>query len=300
MQKTKLVIVTGLSGAGKTQAMQSLEDLGFFCVDNLPPGLLPKFAELCGQSQGSINKIALAIDIRGGEFFASINEMFDYLDNEDVAYEILFLEASDERLVRRFKETRRKHPLSAQGQILEGIQEERQRMQELRGRAHKIIDTTNTTPQELKSEILAMFSGGSHDNARLRMTIMSFGFKYGIPMDADIVIDVRFLPNPYYIPELKALTGNDAAVQDYVNKHSVTRNFQRKFYSLIKFLIPNYILEGKTSLTIAVGCTGGQHRSVTLANKLGIMLQKKEQQGNYKVIIKHRDIDKKSGGADRK
>lgn len=300
MQKVKLVIVTGLSGAGKTQAMRSLEDLGFFCVDNLPPSLLPKFAELCGQYQGSINKIALVIDIRGGEFFDSINEMFDYLDKEESDYEILFLEASDETLVRRFKETRRRHPLSTQGQVLEGIKEERKRMEELRGRAHKVIDTSNLSTQELKAEIHSMFAGEGQDNAKLRMTVVSFGFKYGIPLDADLVIDVRFLPNPYYIPELRAFTGNDAQVQDYVNKSPVTREFLRKFYSLVKFLIPHYIQEGKTSLTIAVGCTGGQHRSVTLANRLGVMLQKQEQERGFRVVIKHRDIDKKSGGVDKK
>ncbi|MCL5935137.1 MAG: RNase adapter RapZ [Clostridia bacterium] len=300
MQKVKLVIVSGLSGAGKTQAMRSLEDLGFFCVDNLPPSLLPKFAELCGQYQGSIDKIALVIDIRGGEFFDSINEMFDYLDKEDSDYEILFLEAADETLVRRFKETRRRHPLSPQGQVLEGIKEERKRMEELRGRAHKVIDTSNLSTQELKAEIHSMFAGTGQDNAKLRMTVVSFGFKYGIPLDADLVIDVRFLPNPYYIPELRAFTGNDAQVQDYVNKSPVTREFLRKFYSLVKFLIPHYIQEGKTSLTIAVGCTGGQHRSVTLANRLGVMLQKQEQDRGFRVVIKHRDIDKKSGGVDKK
>lgn len=295
MQNVKLVIVTGLSGAGKTQAMRSLEDLGFFCVDNLPPSLLPKFVELCAQYQGSINKIALAIDIRGGEFFDSINEMFDYLQAEDTDYEVLFLEASDETLVRRFKETRRRHPLSPQGQVLEGIAEERKRMEELRGRAHKVIDTSSLTPQELKAEILATFAGSGPDLPKLRITVLSFGFKYGIPMDADLVIDVRFLPNPFYIPELRALTGNDAEVQEYVNKSTVTRKFLRKFYSLVKFLIPHYIIEGKTSLTIAVGCTGGQHRSVTLANSMGVMLQKHELQGNYRVLIKHRDMAKKLG-----
>jgi UPF0042 nucleotide-binding protein len=296
MQKTKLVIVSGLSGAGKTQAMRSLEDLGFFCVDNLPPSLLPKFAELCGQYQGSINKIALAIDIRGGEFFDTINEMFDFLEAEDSDYEILFLEASDETLVRRFKETRRRHPLSPQGQVLDGIKEERKRMEELRGRAHRIIDTSNLSPQELKADVHTMFAGTGQEDSKLRITVVSFGFKYGIPLDADMVMDVRFLPNPFYIPELRAFTGNDAQVQDFVNKSPVTRDFLRRFLGMIEFLIPHYITEGKTTLTIAVGCTGGQHRSVTLANKLGAMLQKKEQGNGYRVVIKHRDIDRKSGG----
>ncbi|KNZ68448.1 hypothetical protein Tfer_3026 [Thermincola ferriacetica] len=291
MKDTKLVIVTGLSGAGKTQAIWCLEDLGYFCVDNLPPTLIAKFAELCAQSEGKINKIALVVDIRGGGFFDSINESLENLDRIGIKYEILFLEASDETLVRRFKESRRPHPLRPHGRVLEGIHEERKRLEELRGRAHKIIDTSNLSNKQLKEEIIALFST-AREEAALKITVLSFGFKYGLPMDADLVMDVRFLPNPYYVDSLRPLTGDDKEVQDYVMDSPISRTFLRKYYGLIKFLIPHYIKEGKTSLVIAIGCTGGQHRSVTLANKLGAMLQSDR---NY-VVVRHRDIDKNSSG----
>ncbi|ADG83553.1 RNase adapter RapZ [Thermincola potens] len=291
MKDTKLVIVTGLSGAGKTQAIWCLEDLGYFCVDNLPPTLIAKFAELCAQSEGKINKIALVVDIRGGGFFDSINESLENLDRIGIKYEILFLEASDETLVRRFKESRRPHPLRPHGRVLEGIHEERKRLEELRGRAHKIIDTSNLSNKQLKEEIIALFST-AREEAALKITVLSFGFKYGLPMDADLVMDVRFLPNPYYVDSLRPLTGDDKEVQDYVMDSPISRTFLRRYYGLIKFLIPHYIKEGKTSLVIAIGCTGGQHRSVTLANKLGAMLQSDR---NY-VVVRHRDIDKNSSG----
>jgi len=294
MKDINLIIVTGLSGAGKTQAVWSLEDLGYFCVDNLPPTLIPKFAELCAQSGGKVNKVALVIDIRGGEFFDGVFETLETLRNNGIRYEILFLEASNETLVRRFKETRRRHPLSPQGSVLDGIMEERQRLEDLRGKANKIIDTTEMSNQQLKQEIASMF-GDSKDVLNLRVTVLSFGFKYGIPLDSDLVIDVRFLPNPYYIEELRHFTGNDVQIQEYVCNSPVTKAFMRKFYSLIKFLIPHYIKEGKTNLVIAIGCTGGQHRSVTLANKLGKMLEEHDR-GGYTVQIKHRDMPRHTGG----
>ncbi len=291
MKDTKLVIVTGLSGAGKTQAIWCLEDLGYFCVDNLPPTLIDKFAELCAQSEGKINKIALVVDIRGGGFFDTISESLDHLDKTGIKYEILFLEASDETLVRRFKESRRPHPLRPNGSVLEGIQEERKRLEELRGKAHKIIDTSNMANKELKEELHSLFSETPEGSA-LKISVLSFGFKYGIPMDADLVMDVRFLPNPHYVEHLRPLTGNDKEVQDYVMDSPISKTFLRRYYGLVKFLIPHYIKEGKTSLTIAIGCTGGQHRSVTLANKLGAMLTN----DNNHVVIRHRDAEKNSLG----
>ncbi|MHB8170237.1 MAG: RNase adapter RapZ [Thermincolia bacterium] len=294
MKDINLIIVTGLSGAGKTQAIWCLEDLGYFCVDNLPPTLIPKFAELCAQSGGKVNKVALVIDIRGGEFFDGLFETLSTLRDDGIRHEILFLEASDETLVRRFKETRRRHPLSPQGRVLDGILEERQRLEDLRGKANKVIDTTEMSNQQLKQEITTMF-GDNVDVLNLRVTVMSFGFKYGIPLDSDLVIDVRFLPNPFYIEELRLFTGNDQQVQDYVFGSPVTKTFIRKFYSLVKFLVPHYIHEGKTNLVIAIGCTGGQHRSVTLANKLGNLLEEHDHEG-YSVQVKHRDIPRHTGG----
>lgn len=285
MKKLRLVIVTGLSGAGKTQAMHSLEDLGFFCVDNIPPALIPKFAELCSQTAGEINKVALAVDIRGGGFFTDLFGVLEELDSLGIRYEILFLEASDETLVRRFKESRRRHPLSERGGLLLDIQEERIRLQELRGKAQRIIDTSNLSNKELKDELVTVF-GDTTDTSRLLITLTSFGYKYGLPLDSDMVVDVRFLPNPYYESRLRYLTGNDQPVQEYVLKSETTIGFIKKFCELIEFLIPHYIREGKTSLVIAVGCTGGKHRSVTLANEIGGILSSKD----YQLKVRHRDI----------
>jgi len=293
MKDLKVMIVTGLSGAGKTQAIWFLEDLGFFCVDNLPPALISKFGELCVQSRGKIDKIALVIDIRGGNFFDDVFEALDDMKAKGISYEILFLEASNETLVRRFKETRRRHPLNPQGRVLEGIIEERERLEDIKGRADKIIDTSNMTNSQLKDELINFFSA-HHEDRKLKVNIMSFGFKYGIPLDADLVMDVRFLPNPHYEPELKSLTGQNAKVQQYVYKSPITEEFMTKFLDLIKFLIPQYIKEGKTNLTVAIGCTGGQHRSVTLAIKLEEALVLEEEIG-YQVFIKHRDTDRNMG-----
>ncbi|WP_066633404.1 RNase adapter RapZ [Desulfolucanica intricata] len=279
----QLVFVTGLSGAGKTQALRSLEDLGFFCVDNLPPALIPKFTELCAQSAGQINRIALVVDIRGGEFFDTLFGVLTELRNSEIRYEILFLEASNETLVRRFKESRRRHPLN--DDMLEGIMEERTRLLELRGRADRIIDTTNLTNQQLKEELYGIY-GSDSDASKMVITVMSFGYKYGLPLDSDLVIDVRFLPNPHYEPSLKNFTGNDPVVQEYVFKSPVTSDFMERLTELVEFLIPYYIKEGKSSLTIAIGCTGGKHRSVTLANRMSDVLKKKD----HRVIVKHRDI----------
>ncbi|MDD2421042.1 MAG: RNase adapter RapZ [Heliobacteriaceae bacterium] len=287
----RVVVITGLSGAGKTQAVRALEDLGFFCVDNLPPNLLPKFGELIVQSQGKINKIALVIDIRGGEFFGALNVGLEELAALGINSEILFLEASDETLVRRFKESRRRHPLSETGRIWDGIKLERQLLADLRGRANKVIDTTDLSAQQLKVQVIELFGKGE-PNIQLRITVMSFGYKYGTPRDADLLMDVRFLPNPYYIPELRHLTGNEEPVRQYVLDFPVTRLFTRQYNSLLQFLMPHYIAEGKTHLVIGIGCTGGRHRSVVLVNSLAGFLD----QQNYIVAIKHRDIDKNLGG----
>ncbi|OPX85449.1 MAG: glmZ(sRNA)-inactivating NTPase [Pelotomaculum sp. PtaB.Bin104] len=281
----KLVIVTGLSGAGKTQALHCLEDLGFFCIDNLPPALIPKFAELCTQAANKINKIALVVDIRGGEFFDMFFEVLTELDDRGIRCEILFLEASDETLVRRFKESRRRHPLSRHGAVLDGIEEERGRLQDLRGRANKIIDTSNMSVQQLKEVISGIFAENS-GTAGLHITVISFGFKYGIPLDSDLVIDVRFLTNPFYQTELRPLTGNDPEVRDYVFKSPLAGEFMDKFAGLVEFLIPQYCKEGKTTLMIAIGCTGGMHRSVALTNSLGEILLEKD----FRVTVRHRDI----------
>lgn len=286
----KLVIVTGLSGAGKTQAMRCLEDLGFFCVDNLPPALIPKFSELCAQAASKINKIALAVDIRGGEFFDTLFEVLSEIDMQGIQYEILFLEASDETLVRRYKESRRRHPLSSHGESLEVIREERNRLQDLRGRANKIIDTSNMAVQQLKEEIAAIYADNTN-TSRLHITVISFGYKYGIPLDSDLVFDVRFLPNPHYDPTLRPLSGNDRVIRDYVFGSPLTGDFMEKFQDFIEFLIPQYVKEGKTTLMIAIGCTGGMHRSVVLANRLGEILETRD----LPVTVRHRDIKKNRG-----
>ncbi|MDA8337020.1 MAG: RNase adapter RapZ [Peptococcaceae bacterium] len=283
MNQSRLVIVTGLSGAGKTQAVRSLEDLGFFCVDNLPPALIPKFGELLAQTAGRISNVALVVDIRGGEFFDTLFEVLADLDHGGVRYEILFLDASDEALVRRFKETRRRHPLSTE--VLTGIREERRRLEELKGRAHKIIDTSDLTSRQLKDELAGVF-GSDPDTAGLQVTVVSFGFKYGVPLDSDLVMDVRFLPNPHYVAELKLFTGNDAPVAEYVFASPVTGEFMKRFLALIEFVIPFYAKEGKTTLMIAIGCTGGMHRSVALANRLGEIFKER----GFRVRVRHRDV----------
>lgn len=286
-----LVIVTGMSGAGKTVAMQSFEDLGYFCIDNMPPNLLPKFWELVHES-GKIKKVALVVDIRSRAFYDEIFSMLSKVDEDEqekhqkVDMKILFLNASDEELVSRYKETRRSHPLAMEGRLLDGIQKEREILAEIKGRASVEIDTTELTPRQLREEIFDNFQKSS-EVPTFHIEVMSFGFKYGLPIDADIVMDVRFLRNPFYIPELKTKTGVDKPVYDYVMDDDETKNFYDKLYDLLKDIIPGYEKEGKTSLTIAIGCTGGQHRSVAIAQRLGTDLKK-----NYYVDITHRDMEK--------
>lgn len=280
-------IITGLSGAGKSQAMKSFEDLGFFCVDNLPPLLIPKFAELAAQSEGKVDNIALVIDIRGGKFFDDVFAALEVLEEMGIKYRVIFLDASDEVLVRRFKETRRRHPLAQEGRIFEAIREERKILDRLKEKAQKIIDTSNFTSQELKQEIKSLFANDDEWD-KLVVTVMSFGFKYGIPVDADLVFDVRFLPNPYYIDSLREFSGNEKQIDEYILSWEVTNQFFEKFFAMIHFLLPHYVQEGKTSLTIAIGCTGGRHRSVVVANKLSAFIQEE----GYSVLLKHRDIKK--------
>ncbi|GAA0086956.1 RNase adapter RapZ [Clostridium sp. MB05] len=282
----RFIIVTGLSGAGKTEATRSLEDMGYFCVDNLPPKLIPKFAEACVQSQGKINKVALVIDIRGGIFFDDLFESLNYLKRQDFKYEILFLDASDEILVKRFKESRRSHPLAPGSRVITGINEERNRLREVKDRADIIIDTSKYAIRDLREEMNKNYGDMKQPEKQLSVTVLSFGFKYGIPVDSDLVFDVRFIPNPFYIAELKPYSGNDEPVKDYVLKQEETKGFIKRADDMLDFLIPNYKKEGKRQLIISVGCTGGRHRSVAIANAL----YKKLLERNYNASVEHRDI----------
>lgn len=285
MRNLRLVIVTGLSGAGKTQAIKHLEDLGFFCVDNLPPALVGKMAELVGESTGKVARVALGIDLRGGDFFAHTLDALAELERAGVPYQILFLEASDESLVRRFKETRRRHPLAPEGRVLEGIRAERERLEAIRGRATYILDTSDLAPQDLRKAITELFAGEDRGK-QLFVTVVSFGFKNGLPLDADLVFDVRFLPNPNYVASLRHLSGADPAVRDYVFRWPVARAFMRRLIRFVEFLLPHYVAEGKTQLAIAIGCTGGQHRSVAIAERLAEALER----GGFNVLREHRDV----------
>jgi len=291
----RFVVITGLSGAGKTEAVRSLEDLGFFCVDNLPPVLIAKFAELCYQTGGKIRKIALVIDIRGGEFFDELLSRLDDLEEEGIRWEMLFLEASDQTLIKRFKESRRRHPLSPDDRVIKGIEEERQRLKGIRERADYILDTSSMRPRQLKEELVNLFEvEGTREG--LLVSVVSFGYKHGIPLDADLVFDVRFLPNPYYNEVLKDHSGENLAVRDYVMKWKDTKKFLNMLGEFIEFLIPRYIQEGKSNLVIGIGCTGGRHRSVIIANELTDLLK----QEGHRVIADHRDIDKSAAGEDVK
>jgi UPF0042 nucleotide-binding protein len=285
MDKPRLVIITGMSGAGKTQVMRFMEDLGYFCVDNLPPALIPKFAELCEQSGGRVNKIALVVDIRGGEFFDQLMQVLGEMDQQDMMTEVLFLEASDETIIHRYKETRRRHPLAPAGRVSEGIRLERDKLEYVRGRATHIIDTSNLKTQQLKDRIIELYASDG-EQAKLHINVVSFGFKYGIPLDADMVFDVRFLPNPYYVEPLRQKSGENPLVREYIDQWPVTHQFMTRLQSFIDFLIPHYVKEGKSQLVIAVGCTGGLHRSVFVASKIRDSLM---AQG-YQVSLEHRDI----------
>ena len=282
----RFVIVTGMSGSGKRTAMKMLEDVGFYCVDNLPVALIEKFVELIAMPNSEVNKVALGIDVRVDQSFNGVCRILEKLKENGYIFEILFLEASDAVLLKRYKETRRLHPLSPEGRVEEGIHKERETLREIRQKADYIIDTSNLLTRELKEEIDSIFIHNKEYNS-LIVSILSFGFKNGIPADADLVFDVRFLPNPFYIDELKHKTGNDKEVQDYVMEFPEASEFLDKLTDMLDFLIPNYVKEGKHQLVVGIGCTGGKHRSVTLANEL---YAKMKDHGTYGTKLYHRDV----------
>lgn len=286
----RFVIVTGMSGAGKSTTMKILEDLGYFCVDNLPLALFNKFVDLAfGSTKNEISQIAIGIDIRSGHSLMELDNIIDGIKASGKKCEILFLEASDETLIKRFKETRRSHPLTTMGRVDEGIAKEREALGFLKVKADYIINTDSLLVKELRGELEKIFVKNK-EYKNIFINILSFGFKYGIPMDSDLVFDVRFLPNPYYVEELRQKTGNDKAVNDYVMNSPVSKEFEEKLVDMIKFLIPNYVAEGKNQLVISIGCTGGKHRSVTIANMLYNELKKND---DYGIKLTHRDIERR-------
>lgn len=282
----KLVIVTGMSGAGKSTALKNLEDMGFYCVDNLPILLIETFAELISNDQNENRDVALGVDIRSGEELPLLENIIQKWRANGYPFSILFLESNDEVLIKRYKETRRSHPLSRTGRIERGILEEREKLAFLREKADHILDTSRMLTKELRQELEQLFCS-ERDKSNLYVTVLSFGFKYGIPSDADLVFDVRFLPNPYYIEELRSHTGAERAVQEYVMQGGTGAAFLEKLVDLLEFLIPNYEKEGKNQLVIAIGCTGGRHRSVTIASAI---YEKIKEQGRYEVHLEHRDV----------
>ncbi|WP_283678098.1 RNase adapter RapZ [Lentilactobacillus sp. Marseille-Q4993] len=288
----RFVIITGMSGAGKTVAAQSFEDLGYFVVDNMPPTLLPKFMDLIS-SEREINRIALVVDLRSQVFYEEILDMNERLKEDTKnSVDLIFLESSDAKLVSRYKESRRSHPLARNGRVIDGIRQERDLLANIKKAADLVVDTTNLAPRQLREEIFHNFQSTTTTTS-FHVEVMSFGFKYGLPLDADIVMDVRFLPNPYYDPKMRYETGLDKDVSDFVMQSDGAHEFYDKLHDLIEFTLPGYKAEGKSSLTIAIGCTGGQHRSVTIAEKLASDLKEK-----YPVNITHRDISriKQKGG----
>lgn len=280
----KLVIITGISGSGKSEAMNVMEDLGYYCVDNLPPEIIPKIVLLGNDSMGQLDKIALGVDIRGYQFLKEINNAIDFLNENKFEYDVIFLESENEVLVNRYKMSRRKHPLSNGENVIEVIERERQMLSEVRKKAKYIINTSNFLPIDLRNEIISIFDENIKNKGFL-VTIISFGFKYGIPIDSDLVFDVRFMPNPYYVDSLREKTGNDTEIQGYVMNSEDSVIFLEKLKDMLLFLLPMYIKEGKNHLVISIGCTGGKHRSVTVSNIIYDFL--KEQQ--YNVFKKHRD-----------
>ena len=282
----RFVIITGLSGAGKTHALRCLEDFGYYCIDNMPPVLIPKFAELCNNSQGKLDKIAVVCDIRSGDMFSQLFDALDEIKINGYTYEILFMNADDTSLIKRYKETRRSHPLSIKGRLADAIALERRLLEDVFKHADNIINTTNLTQKQSRAELSAIFE--DKDQAPLTINVLSFGFNYGLPLDADMVFDVRFLPNPYYIDELKDHTGLEHCVADYVMQFEQSQKFLEKINDMVDFLLPQFVEEGKKHLVLAIGCTGGKHRSVTLAEAVYKNLLEK---GNYVTVI-HRDYKK--------
>ncbi|TGA97377.1 RNase adapter RapZ [Sporolactobacillus shoreae] len=286
MKDIQVVIITGMSGAGKTVATRIFEDMGYFCIDNLPPTLMPKFIDLIEDSESDkLNKLALVMDLRGREFFDSLFKSLDAFSKaEKIRPKILFLDASDQTLVRRYKETRRSHPLSPKGRPVEGIRLERKKLEEVKGLAQYYIDTSDLSPRQLRDQIISDFG---IESETFRVNVLSFGFKYGLPIDADLVFDVRFLPNPYYIKHMRERTGLDADISEYVLKWTETQQFLQKLMDLLKFMLPQYKREGKGQLVIAIGCTGGKHRSVALTEWIS-----KKLSADYPISVSHRDIER--------
>ena len=282
----RFVVVTGMSGGGKSTALKMLEDAGFYCVDNLPVSLVEKFVELVSMPGSEVSKVALGLDVRSDQFFEDTTRILEQLKQKGCKLEILFMEADENVLIKRYKESRRIHPLAMDGRVEDGVRRERDVLGTVRRNADYVIDTTNLLTRELKEELHRIFVGNEEYNS-LMVTVMSFGFKHGIPADADLVFDVRFLPNPFYIDELKPKTGNDKEVQDYVMSFREAEVFMEKLTDMIQFLIPNYVKEGKYRLVAAIGCTGGKHRSVTLANEL---YRRMKDQGTYGIKLYHRDV----------
>ncbi len=281
----RFIIITGLSGAGKTQVIHAMEDLDYYCIDNMPPALIPKFAEICYASNGKIDRVAMVIDIRGGDMFNELFNELNALKASGYTYEVVFLEADDETLVKRYKETRRVHPLAKDGRLIEGIQKERNILDYVRKKANYVIDTSTLKPAQLKDRVRELFEGDKIHGG-IVVNVQSFGFKYGIVLDGDLVFDVRFLPNPYYREELRRYSGLDKSVQEYVMRFPQTQEFLDRLCDMVAYLLPHYIEEGKSQLVIGIGCTGGQHRSVTMAIKLFDFLREK----GYNTVISHRDI----------
>lgn len=284
--KFNFLIVTGLSGSGKTQACRFMEDLEYFVVDNLPPIFIPKFAELCRHSEGRVNKVVLVVDTRSREFFDTFNHVLEEMDKNQQPYELLFMDASDAAIIRRYKETRRRHPLAPSTRISDGIAKERERLAPIRNKANYIIDTSDLTKKDLKDKMLSIF--GAKKDGTISVNVMSFGFKFGMPLDADLVFDVRFLPNPFYIESMRHKSGAVPVVAEYIEQWPVTKEFKQHMNNLIDFLVPQYVKEGKAQLVIAFGCTGGMHRSVFMANHF---FNRLKEQG-YSVNLEHRDLMK--------
>ena len=285
----EFIIVTGLSGAGKTQAIRIIEDLGYFCVDNMPPQLIPKFGEICRQTNGSVSKIAFVIDIRGMKFFDYIDDMFEWFRINSISYKVLFLDCSDSVLIRRFKETRRLHPLSYDGRILNGIFKERKKLEIFRNKVSLVIDTSDLKVCELMGKIEKFMVCDNNLKEKFIIQIISFGYKYGIPLDCDLTFDVRFIKNPFYIDELKKFSGLNLEVKKFVLENKNTIIFLDKIFDIVDFLLPNYIKEGKKQLVIGIGCTGGYHRSVAISEEIYKRFSNYE---DYKLVIEHRDLEK--------
>ena len=283
----KFVIITGMSGAGKSLAIRYMEDIGFFCIDNLPPVLINKFVELCIVGKDKFKKIALVVDIRGGNMLDDLLPCLNVLKELGIEYEIVFLDASDDTLIKRYKGTRRMHPLSTNGMLIDGIKEERKRLEPIKSKAYRVIDTSNLTSKHLKDKINAMFDVDGEENG-IMINIISFGYKYGLPVECDLVFDLRFIPNPYYIEELRPLSGKDEEVRNFVLSTSIAKEFLSKFTDMLEFLLPNYKNEGKSQIVIGIGCTGGRHRSVAIAQKIYNILKSKGR----RIVIEHRDIEK--------